>query len=105
FWIATLTYSVFNGLMYGTRTALFMDVTTPAVAATQFTAYMALLNLVIAYSAKWQGWAVERWGYPRTLVVDALAGLAGLALLPLRKPGKRPVAHVPGAATPEGVQP
>ena len=25
FWIATLVYSVFNGLMYGTRTALFMD--------------------------------------------------------------------------------
>ena len=26
---------IFNGLMYGTRTALFMDITTPAVAATR----------------------------------------------------------------------
>src|SRR6185503_11116976 len=45
FWAAVMVYSVFQGLMYGTRTALFMDVTTPRVAATQFTAYMALLNL------------------------------------------------------------
>ena len=51
FWLASLSYSVFQGLYYGVRTALFMDVTTKAVAATQFTAYMAMLNLVISYSA------------------------------------------------------
>ena len=44
--------------------ALFMDITTPAVAATQFTAYMALMNLCISYTAWWQGFAVERIGYP-----------------------------------------
>jgi PAT family beta-lactamase induction signal transducer AmpG len=82
FWIACLTYAVFNGLMYGTRTALFMDVTTPAVAATQFTAYMALLNYVINYSARWQGLAVERWGYPITLTIDGMVGLLSMALLP-----------------------
>src|SRR5499427_1406093 len=37
-WVATLTYGVAQGLMYGTRAAIFMDVTNPAVAATQFTA-------------------------------------------------------------------
>jgi MFS family permease len=83
FWIATLLYAVVNGLMYGTRTALFMDVTTPAVAATQFTAYMALLNFVIAYSATWQGRWIERFGYPSTLVVDGCFGLVCLLLLPL----------------------
>jgi PAT family beta-lactamase induction signal transducer AmpG len=82
FWAACLSYAVFNGLMYGTRTALFMDVTTPAVAATQFTAYMALLNFVIQYSARWQGVAVERWGYPVTLTIDGIAGLISIGLLP-----------------------
>jgi len=90
--------------MYGTRTAMFMDVTTARVAATQFTAYMALLNLVIAYSANWQGWAVERWGYPRTLVVDGMVGLLCIALFPLMATRKRE-APAPGAAVPEAIGP
>jgi hypothetical protein len=61
---AGLLYSLFQGLMYGTRTALFMDVCHPAVAATQFTAYMALLNLVISYSTYWQCGVVTKLGYP-----------------------------------------
>ena len=81
-WVATLAYAVAQGLMYGTRSAIFMDVTNPAVAATQFTAYMALLNLSIAYSAAWQGIAIEALGYPMTMAIDAIAGLACLALLP-----------------------
>jgi PAT family beta-lactamase induction signal transducer AmpG len=81
-WVAVLTYSVGQGLMYGTRSAIFMDVTNPRVAATQFTAYMALLNLNIAYSATWQGIASEALGYPKTLLIDAVFGLACLLLLP-----------------------
>jgi PAT family beta-lactamase induction signal transducer AmpG len=106
FWGATLTYAVFQGLMYGVRTALFMDVTTPKVAATQFTAYMALLNAVIAYSAQWQGVAIERWGYPVTLTIDATVGVVSLALLPLIS--RRQTTHepLPGAvAVPDSVQP
>lgn len=86
FWGACLFFSVFQGLMYGTRSALFMDITSPAVAATQFTAYMALCNLVITYSATWQGFAIERWGYPLTLTIDGVAGLVCIALLPLLNP-------------------
>lgn len=85
FWAASMAYAVFNGLMYGTRTAIFMDVTNPAVAATQFTAYMALMNLAIAIASAWQGVAVEAWGYPRTLLVDAIFGLTGILLMPLMK--------------------
>lgn len=85
-WIASLGFSVFSGLMYGTRSAMYMDVTTPAVAATQFTAYMALLNVTISYTALWQGHAVERWGYPTTLVMDAVFGVVAIALLPLTLP-------------------
>ncbi|MGQ0721790.1 MAG: MFS transporter [Candidatus Eiseniibacteriota bacterium] len=93
FWTVVLIYSAFNGLMYGTSTALFMDVTTPRVAATQFTAYMAMGNLAISYSANWQGHAAERWGYPVTLGLDAVLGLACLAFLPfmaLRKKSAAP---------------
>ena len=84
-WVATLAYAVAQGLMYGTRSAIFMDVTNPRVAATQFTAYMALLNLNIAYSSTWQGIAVEALGYPQTMLIDAIFGLACLALLPWMK--------------------
>ena len=88
-WVASLAYAVFQGLMYGTHAAIMMDVTNPRVAATQFTAYMAMMNLAIAISASWQGVAVEAWGYPRTLLVDAVLGLAALALLAVlvRPPG------------------
>jgi PAT family beta-lactamase induction signal transducer AmpG len=104
FWSMVLIYSAFQGLYYGTRSALFMDITTPRVAATQFTAYMAMMNLAISYSATWQGWAVERWGYPRTLVADSIFGLVCLALLPFMAPGRRREA-APGAAVPEAVSP
>jgi len=88
FWVACIVYNVFQGLYYGIRSALFMDITTPAVAATQFTAYMALMNLCISYTATWQGYVVERIGYPQTLVLDSVVGLLGLALLPLMRPNK-----------------
>ncbi|MBI5608274.1 MAG: MFS transporter [Deltaproteobacteria bacterium] len=80
-WIASLAYTVPQGLMYGTRVALFMDVTNPAVAATQFTGYMALLNVAIALSARWQGWSAEHWGYPTTLAIDAVLAVASVPLL------------------------
>lgn len=85
FWIATLVYNATNGLMYGTNAAMYMDVTNPKVAGTQFTAYMALMNLTIAYSAIWQGIAIEAWGYPKTMVIDALFGAACLLLIPLMR--------------------
>jgi MFS transporter, PAT family, beta-lactamase induction signal transducer AmpG len=53
FWAANVVFAVFQGLMYGTRTALFMDICDVDVAATQFTAYMAVLNFVIFYSGWW----------------------------------------------------
>ena len=82
FWALALCYAAFQGFMYGVGTAIFMDVTTPAVAATQFTAYMALCNVVFAYSAWWQGLAAERWGYPATLALDGAFGLVSLSILP-----------------------
>jgi PAT family beta-lactamase induction signal transducer AmpG len=79
---AGLTHSFVQGLTYGSSSALFMDITTPAVAATQFTAYMALANFVTFYTAGWQGESISHFGYPITLGLDAAAGLVCLALLP-----------------------
>ncbi|MBG9388297.1 MFS transporter [Caenimonas aquaedulcis] len=84
-WIAVMAYAVFQGLMYGTRSAIMMDVTNPRVAATQFTAYMAMMNLAISIAATWQGVAVEAWGYPVTLLVDAITGPLCILLLPWMK--------------------
>ncbi len=84
-WIASIAYMVFGGLMVGARGALMMDVTDPRVAATQFTAYMAIINLSMAFGARWQGLAAEAWGYPITLALDACIGLLCLAFLPAMK--------------------
>ena len=86
FWALTLAYAVFQGLMYGVGTAIFMDVTSPLVAATQFTGYMALSNLVYSYSSAWQGHAAVRWGYPATLLLDGAFGLVSVLVLPLMGP-------------------
>ena len=86
FWMAVISFNIFQGLYYGVRSAMFMDVTTPAVAATQFTAYMALSNLVITYTSWWQGLSIVRWGYPVTLALDAAFGLVVLIFLPWMKP-------------------
>jgi MFS transporter, PAT family, beta-lactamase induction signal transducer AmpG len=82
FVVVSLVYSLVQGLSYGASTALYMDITTPAVAATQFTAYMALSNLATSYTALWQGLSISRFGYPGTLLLDVLIGMAPLLLLP-----------------------
>jgi PAT family beta-lactamase induction signal transducer AmpG len=102
-WVATLGYSVAQGLMYGTRSAIFMDVTNPAVAATQFTAYMAMMNLAISYSATWQGIAIEALGYPKTLLIDAVFGLLCLVVLPFIKPADNPAGDGGGASRARGL--
>lgn len=91
-WIASMAYQFFLGLMYGTRSAIMMDVTTPKVAGTQFTAYMAMANLAIAYSATWLGVSAEALGYPKTLFIDACVGLLSLLLLPMLAMRQKPEA-------------
>jgi hypothetical protein len=67
---------------------------------------MAMLNAVISYSAWWQGRALERWGYPITLAIDAVFGLVCVALLPLlRVPRREPESAAAGMAVPEAAQP
>lgn len=89
FWAASICFAFFQGLMYGTRTALFMDVCDSKVAATQFTAYMAILNLVLTYTGLWQGQVIKHYGYTATLAIDAVFGAVGLLLLPWITPVKQ----------------
>ena len=88
FWITAISYNFFEGMMYPPRNAIFMSITNPTVAATQFTAYMAILNIVISYTQYWQGWAMDNWGYPTTLLVDGFSGLLCLLVLPFMRSSK-----------------
>jgi PAT family beta-lactamase induction signal transducer AmpG len=89
FWWLCIAYGFAQGLTYGSSTALYMDITTPAVAATQFTAYMALGNLATSYTATWQGITIVDFGYPTTLALDAAVGLLCIGLLPWLGPTRR----------------
>ncbi len=102
-WIAGLAHTVFHGMLYGIRTALFMDVVEPRIAATQFTAYMALLNVVTIYCYAWQGRAMTSaekggWGlsYLWIFVLDAVLGLLCLGVLPLLSKKPAPVRESAG---------
>lgn len=83
FMAACAFYGLFNGVMYGSIMAMFIDITRISVAATQFTAYTALMNLAITLSARWQGLAIEAWGYAATLATDVVVGALVLLALPL----------------------
>jgi hypothetical protein len=87
---------VFQGLMYGVRTAFFMDIVEPRIAATHFTACMALLNLVTIYSYWWEGKAITSvaengWGltYFQIFAIDAAIGSLFLLILPFLKPASK----------------
>ncbi len=81
YWIAMLIYSALQGIGYSVQAAIFMDVTSPLVAATQFTAYMALINFGRSYYAILQGYAEVSISYPLMLILDCCCGL--LCLVPL----------------------
>ena len=83
FAVANVFAAMTNGLQYGTSNAVFMSLTDKAVAATQFTGYMALSNLANTYSSWWQGQAAGSLGYARTLQLDGLIALVPILLLPL----------------------
>jgi PAT family beta-lactamase induction signal transducer AmpG len=103
FFGASLVFSFCMGLHYGTSAAVFMGLTNPLVAATQFTGYMALKNLTISYTNFWQGAIADAHGYAIVLFVDAALVLLPVLLIPFLRPALRPVAGAPsrGAPLPE----
>jgi MFS transporter, PAT family, beta-lactamase induction signal transducer AmpG len=57
-----------------------MALSHPAIAATHFAAFMALLNLGSAWGAQWFGWIESSWGYAGVLYSAAAYCLLALAL-------------------------
>ena len=89
FFYVSIAYSFTSGLVQGTSTAVFMGLTSPAVAATQFTGYMALHNFVYSYSSLWQGKYADIHGYAKVLFMDGWIAFLPLILLPFLKPRKQ----------------
>ena len=89
FFYVSIAYSFTSGLVQGTSTAVFMGLTSPAVAATQFTGYMALHNFVYSYSSLWQGKHADLYGYAKVLFMDGWIAFIPLILLPFLKPRKQ----------------
>lgn len=85
FYASIILHGLFYGMVFALSAAIFMGFTNPVVAATQFTAFMAMTNLTLSYSSYWQGMAAERIGYTGMLLLDALLILAALLLLPFLK--------------------
>jgi len=89
FWKWMLVYSVTAGLVQASSIAIFMGLSSPKVAATQFTGYMSLKNLVYTYTSNWQGRMAEVRGYPSPLRWDCLIALVPLLLYPWLRPSTR----------------
>lgn len=96
FAVFVIAYFGFFGFQYGAASGMYMRLSNPAVAATQFTAFMALRNLPFSYSSAWQGAYVDAHGYATTLRLDAALACAGLVVLywvtPYRTRSAKPAA-------------
>jgi PAT family beta-lactamase induction signal transducer AmpG len=89
---AIVVHGMFFGMAFGVRNAIFMGLTNPAVAATQFTAFMGMANFAISFGNYWQGHVAERMGYAAVLYLDALFALLAILVIPfLRGRGGRSV--------------
>jgi PAT family beta-lactamase induction signal transducer AmpG len=87
-----VVHGMFFGMAFGVRNAIFMGLTNPAVAATQFTAFMGMANFAISFGNYWQGHVAERMGYAAVLYLDALFALLAILVIPfLRGRGGRSV--------------
>jgi len=82
FYAVIILHGLFYGMTFGLHAAIFMGMTNPAVAATQFTAFMAMTNLAISVGNYWQGMVAERFDYAMVLYLDALIAIVPLSLIP-----------------------
>ena len=85
FYGAIILHGLFFGATFATHAAVFMGMTNPLVAATQFTAYMAISNLAVSIGNYWQGIVAENMGYATVLYLDAMIVIVALALIPFLK--------------------
>ena len=104
FFVVFLAAGLTTGFHYGISTAIYMGLTNPAVAATQFTGFMALTNLTIAYTNNWQGYVAENINYTTALWIDVGLVIFPILVLPFMTPREdrsREPAPSAGAPMPE----
>ena len=77
-----VAHGLFFGMAFGVRNAIFMGMTNPAVAATQFTAFMGMANIAISVGNYWQGVVAESMGYAVVLYLDALFAVLVILVIP-----------------------
>jgi PAT family beta-lactamase induction signal transducer AmpG len=77
-----IAHGLVFGMAYGVRSAIFMGMTNPAVAATQFTAFMGMANMAISIGNYWQGIVAESIGYAVVLYLDALFAMLVILIIP-----------------------
>ena len=82
FYGVIISHGLLFGMSFGVKNAIFMGMTNPAVAATQFTAFMAMSNLAISLANFWQGNVAERFDYATVLYLDALLVIFPLLIIP-----------------------
>jgi len=93
----------FVGAFTASSYALFMDLTDPALGATQFSAYMAATNGCESWAAWTGGRVTARLGYAPAFLGLTLVSLASLWLLrarSLRGPGAPSSGQAPGSTAP-----
>lgn len=73
--------ALFQSMMSGALFALCMDLSLPAIAATQFTAYMALLNLSSSMGQYVGGQIQADWSYPELFLGAGIFQIAVVGLL------------------------
>jgi PAT family beta-lactamase induction signal transducer AmpG len=66
----------------------FMRLSNPAIGATQFTAYMATINLCYSFTAKWGGWMADEIGYVDGYFFASAVQIVSVSLLLLCDPQK-----------------
>lgn len=94
YFAGSLVFAFCMGMHYGTGAAIFMGLTNPLVAATQFTGYMALKNLTISYTNFWQGHVADAFDYATVMYIDSVLVALPLLVIPFLKPARSPESTV-----------
>ena len=100
FYGSLISHGFFFGIGYGVCSAIFMGMTNPAVAATQFTAFMGMSNLAISFGNYWQGIVGERMGYATVLYADAAIALLVIGVVPFLRSREESVRDATRATEP-----
>lgn len=88
-WFVVAWTALFQGLVNAYSAAslgMFMTLSNPAIGATQFSVYMAAVNLTYSWTSPAGGAIADGYGYPTLFAVAAIVQLVTIGLLPLLRP-------------------